>query len=86
MPVKKPNIDQAIRVSKKIINNGALNERTYSLEGVSARLDDAKGQIFLSNEHVHLTISQQQRFNLAYSSDLELIDFIEKLGIIDRSK
>ncbi|MFV8782398.1 DUF3081 family protein [Microbulbifer sp. SA54] len=82
---QKIDIKQALRVFDKITQHGEKTENGWQYRGLTASTDFDGYTIFLRSAKVELTIFFHNKFTIDCRSSLDLDEFIDLLGKVERS-
>ncbi|MBB5210631.1 DUF3081 family protein [Microbulbifer hydrolyticus] len=82
---QKIDVKQALRVFDKITKHGEKTDEGWRYRGLTASTDFDGYTVFLNSPKVELTIFFHNKFTVDYRNQVDLDEFIELLGKIDRS-
>lgn len=82
---QKIDVKQALRVFDKITQLGEKTEQGWQYRGLSASTDFDGYTVFLRSATVELTIFFHNKFTIECRNALDLEEFIELLGKIERA-
>ena len=82
----KPDIFQALRVSRKVVNYGQLSGDSYLLDGLQVNKGESLDQFVIRDDKVALNIHFHNDFHLDYKDRAALSAFLKKIRALDSEK